>query len=137
MKVTGLFLAGDQLVPGMTVAVAREGRPVLDEENIPLVLQALLDLEGKLRLFYGLSRSYSLDAFEPDIRFMPVKVYTPAKAPNNTEYAVFVNKQCVRRDSKKREAIMVVKNRTRDFCLACQRDQQYRMPMEAKLVPIS
>ncbi|MBI4261910.1 hypothetical protein HY624_00085 [Candidatus Uhrbacteria bacterium] len=109
MNSTGVFLAKEQVRPGMVVALAEEGgnEPLLAEgTRQPYVLKAFDDemYAGGIKLldanpdgtlvknedgsFPGFTRIANA---APTARFMPVAVFAPSNAPSCTEYVVILH----------------------------------------------
>lgn len=162
MESTGLFLRERQVYTGMTVALCLEGKETPEEdEQGPLVLQALMGGVPKRRLFYPFPGGIKaikgesgrpvailaspVEGFEPNVRFMPLQVFSPSEAPPNTEFVVFVEGERLRYppDSHKYvEYVYVATNREgRLFSNHPYRydywSREYALPENAVLVPIS
>lgn len=104
---TGLFLQREQIHVGMTVAIALEGKslPEVDADGNLLLLQILDAGNFGVKLYPLRSASPQRDAggepklmdsigsteSRPDVRFMPIYVFSAKVAPRLTEFVVFVN----------------------------------------------
>lgn len=108
VKPTGLFLKRGQIHTGMTVALALEGKdtPEVDSEGKLLLLKiltggvpnrvkfypidggitAIKDKEGKTAAVMA----SGFEEFRPEVRFMPIHVFSPEEAPVDTSFVVFI-----------------------------------------------
>ena len=164
MQSTGLFLRQDQVFAGMVVALCLEGKsePETDEDG-PLLLRALVGGVAMCGLkFYphpvevirdefpgptgqpvkgAYVRTQQMSGFKPDVRFMPVEVFSPATAPAHTDFVVFVNGESLLYPSEQARVFLRSDERRRLLSLNGYEHEwwlrEYPLPADAVVVPVS
>ncbi|MBI2642482.1 MAG: hypothetical protein HYW97_01425 [Candidatus Wildermuthbacteria bacterium] len=166
MKSTGLFLKEEDVPVGVVVAICLEGKdvPEVDGQGEPFILQVLIGGVPARALFFPIDGGLvfhkpgpdpmrrgkdlppaitgtAMEGFRPDIRLMPVEVFSPKSAPANTKFAVFVRGERLLHENRRN----VVKIRT-DYRRRLLSDNGYEyrwdgrefpLPEDAVLVPTS
>lgn len=97
LKFNGVLLRPDQVVPGMTVALALEGKETYEvgQNGRPLVLRVLIGgVPARTKLYSSsvtgdLNGSFEVNKFGPSVRLMPVEVFRPGELPPNREFVAF------------------------------------------------
>lgn len=99
LKFNGVLLRPDQVVPGMTVAIALQGRQnfEVDGDGNPLVLKVLIGGIPVGRRLYPATPeglvislvSARISDVRPELRLMPIEIFSPGDAPAKRKFAVF------------------------------------------------
>ncbi len=107
VKSTRLFLKRAQIHAGMTVALALEGKdtPEVDDKGELLLFKILEGGIPPTVKFYPLEGGITalkegeglmgrgFEEFRPEVRFMPIYVFSPNEAPVDTSFVVFVEEE--------------------------------------------
>jgi len=153
MESTGLFLKENQVHVGMTVALCLDGKdvPEKDEEGKELILKALkggVPIRVKLYPFpdgvgrhdKGVILAQPMEGFKPNVRFMPLQIFSPDEAPVSTEFVVFVEGVRLKYEDRKEYYVYVWKSKEGRFYSSHPYYlwyREYTLPDGALLVPIS
>ena len=157
-KPTGLFLRRGQVFCGMTVALALDGKtePETDPDGNWLLLKLMLGGVPQRVKFYPLDGGIKIhrdetgqvtvvkvqgfEEFRPDVRFMPIDVFSLEEAPPDTDYVVFVDGERLRFPDPRYGAMIIVKSGRGQFAFrgcGSRWGKPYSPPANARLVPIT
>ncbi|MDP3940945.1 MAG: hypothetical protein Q8Q49_01405 [bacterium] len=150
----GLLLSENQVWTGMTVALCLDGKDSveLDAEGEPMVMEALIGGVPARRKLYPIKggivshaggnvlTAIGLEGFRPDVRFMPVEVFSSEDAPAEREFAVFLSGEALKYDNS-RNSVIVSTDKSRRVISTNGYEypswqRQYPLPEGALMVPI-